>query len=101
MRQQCGSKVSKLVTFEEQLEAARRASDVKKIIFNGAPTTLVNLIGQKQYRRCARDIYYFLQSTVCLKQLAYGILELLLPSVFPELLEVVMDIHEKMRVEPV
>ncbi|KAL2537407.1 Phox-associated domain [Forsythia ovata] len=100
-RQQGGSKVSKPGTFEQQLEAARRASDVKKIIFNGVPTTLVSLIGQKQYRRCSRDIYYFLQSTVCLKQLAYGILELLLLSVFPELREVVLDIHEKMRVEPV
>lgn len=100
-RPQGWSKVSKLGTFEEQLEASRRARDVEKIIFNGAPTTLVSLIGQKQYRRCARDVYYFLQSTVCLKQLAYGILELLLLSVFPELREVVLDIHEKMRVEPV
>ena len=28
---------------------------------DGAPTTLVSLIGHKQYRRCARDIYYFSQ----------------------------------------
>lgn len=27
----------------------------------GAPTALVSLIGHKQYKRCARDIYYFLQ----------------------------------------
>ncbi|XP_011627743.1 uncharacterized protein LOC18446044 isoform X1 [Amborella trichopoda] len=82
-------------SFEQQLEAARRASDVKKMIFGGAPSTLVSLIGRKQYRRCARDIYFFLQSTICVKQLGYGILELLLVSIFPELHDVIVDIHEK------
>ncbi|KAL2468389.1 Phox-associated domain [Forsythia ovata] len=100
-RQQVGTRVSKQGTFEQQLEATRRASDVKKMLFNGAPTALVSLIGHKQYRRCARDIYNFLQSTICLKQLGYGILELLLISVFPELRDVVMDIHEKIRVQHV
>ncbi|CAH9148270.1 unnamed protein product [Cuscuta epithymum] len=87
-------------SFEEQLEAVRRASEVKKMLFDGAPSTLVSLIGHKQYRRCARDIYYFLQSSICIKQLAYGILELLLVTVFPELQDTVRDIHEKMRVQP-
>lgn len=96
-RHSASSKVSKPGSFEQQLEAARRASDVKKMILNGAPTTLVSLIGHNQYKRCAKDIYYFLQSTVCLKQLAYGILELVLVSVFPELREVILDMHEKMR----
>ncbi|CAN6459994.1 unnamed protein product [Victoria cruziana] len=83
------------VSFEMQREAARRASDVKKMILGGAPYTLVNLIGQKQYQRCAKDIYFFLQSTTCLKQLAYSILELLLVSIFPELKDVILDIHKK------
>jgi sorting nexin-13 len=92
------NKVSKPGSFEAQLEAARRASDVKKMLFDGAPTTLVSLIGHKQYRRCAKDIYYFTQSTVCIKQLGYAILELSLVSVFPELRNLVLDVHEKMRV---
>ncbi|XP_073144765.1 uncharacterized protein [Henckelia pumila] len=100
-RQQRGRRIIKPGSFEQQLEAARRASDVKKMIFDGAPATLVSLIGHKQYRRCGRDIYYFLQSTICLKQLGYGILELVLISIFPELREVVTDIHEKMHVQPV
>ncbi|KAK9109018.1 hypothetical protein Sjap_017078 [Stephania japonica] len=86
---------SKTGSFELQLEAARRASDVKKMLLGGAPTTLVSLIGHKQYKRCARDLYYFLQSNTCIKQLAYGILELLLVSIFPELREVIVDMHEK------
>ncbi|XAR72864.1 hypothetical protein NMG60_11019645 [Bertholletia excelsa] len=96
-----GGKVPKQGSFEQQLEAARRASDVKKMILNGAPSTLVSLIGSKQYKRCAKDLYYFLQSTICLKQLAYGILELVLVSVFPELRDVVVDIHKKMRTQPI
>jgi len=31
---------------------------------DGAPTALVGLIGQKQYKRCASDIYYFTQVKV-------------------------------------
>ncbi|XP_077233157.1 phox domain-containing protein isoform X2 [Tasmannia lanceolata] len=92
--------ISRPGSFEEQLEAARRASDVKKMILGGAPTALVSLIGHKQYRRCAKDIYFFLQSSVCLKQLAYCMLELVLVSVFPELRDLIQDIHEKMRPQP-
>ncbi|GER49864.1 Phox-associated domain [Striga asiatica] len=99
-RRQGGRRFNKQGSFQQQLEAARRASDVKNMIFNGAPAPLVSLIGHKQYRRCARDIYYFLQSTVCLKQLGYGIVELVLLSNFPELHDLVRDIHEKMHVQP-
>ncbi|XP_023874567.1 uncharacterized protein LOC111987089 isoform X1 [Quercus suber] len=93
-----GSKVSTSGAFEQQLEAARRASEVKKMLFDGAPTALVSLIGNKQYRRCARDIYYFTQSTTCVKQLGYAILEQSLVSVFPELKNLVYDVHEKMTI---
>ncbi|OAY79943.1 hypothetical protein ACMD2_23123, partial [Ananas comosus] len=92
-----GDKASRPSSFEQQLEASRRASDVKNLLLSGAPTALVSLIGHKQYRRCARDIYYFLQSTVCVKQLAYTMLELVLLTVFPELRELVADIHENAR----
>ncbi|PWA68105.1 Phox-associated domain-containing protein [Artemisia annua] len=119
-----GSKNTKQGSFEEQLQAVRRASEIKKMIFKGAPTTLVSLIGHKQYKRSAKDIYYFLQvnihtltkwsikwwsvpasniyskklqSAVCLKQLGYGLLELILITVFPELQEVIINIHEKKK----
>ncbi|XP_073013591.1 uncharacterized protein [Typha latifolia] len=85
-------KASRPSSFELQLEASRRASDVKKMLLDGAPTALVSLIGHNQYRRCARDIYYFLQ-------LAYTTLELVLVSVFPELRELITEIHEKARTQ--
>ncbi|KAG6383108.1 hypothetical protein SASPL_157145 [Salvia splendens] len=115
-KQPGGMSTTQSRSFERQLEAARRASYVKKLLFDGAPTTLVSLIGQKQYRQCTGDLYYFLQccfsgiksccfndlqSTVCLKQLSYGILELVLLSIFPELRELVLDIHEQSRYQPV
>ncbi|KAL1336935.1 hypothetical protein AAHE18_10G098400 [Arachis hypogaea] len=96
-----GSKISKSGSgsFEQELEASRRANDVKKLLFDGAPTTLVSLIGPKQYRRCARDIYFFTQSSICVRQLAYAILELVLISVFPEMRNVVQSVHESMHVQ--
>lgn len=42
--------------------------------------------------------YYELQSTICVKQLAYAILELSLVSIFPELRDLVLDVHQTMRV---
>ncbi|KAL2344868.1 hypothetical protein Fmac_006153 [Flemingia macrophylla] len=81
-------------SFEQELEAARRASDIKKLLFDSVPTTLVSLIGHKQYRRCARDIYYFSQSNICVKQLGYAILELALVTIFPEIRNVVLSIHQ-------
>lgn len=86
-------KISAPLSFEQQLEAARRASVVRDILLGGAPSTLVSLIGGKQYRRCANDIYFFLQSSVCVRQLAYSLLELLLITTFPELQEIILDIH--------
>ncbi|KAK8564288.1 hypothetical protein V6N13_005479 [Hibiscus sabdariffa] len=94
-----GSDVSKPGAFEQQLEATRRASNIKKMLFDGAPTTLVSLIGHKQYRRCARDIYYFTQSTICVKQLAFAILELVLVSVFPEMHDLVKELHCKKQIK--
>ncbi|XP_010467336.1 PREDICTED: uncharacterized protein LOC104747406 isoform X1 [Camelina sativa] len=89
-----GMKVAKPSSFEQQLEASRRASEIKKFLFHGAPTALVSLVGHKQYRRCARDIFYFTQSNVCIKQLTFAILELLLRSVFPEMQDLLRDIRE-------
>ncbi|CAA6657765.1 unnamed protein product [Spirodela intermedia] len=94
-----GSKGQKPSSFELQLEAARRASDIKKMFLDGAPTALVSLIGYKQYRRCAKDVYYFLQSTVCVKQLAYGMLELLIVSIFPELRNLVEGMHQRKHIQ--
>lgn len=94
-----GNRKSNTSSFELQLEASRNASEVKKLLLGGTPSTLVSIIGYKQYQRSARDIYYFLQSTVCVKQLTYAIIEQVLVTLFPELQKLIEDIHEKGRKE--
>ncbi|TVU26776.1 hypothetical protein EJB05_29337 [Eragrostis curvula] len=94
-----GNRKNGASSFELQLEASRNASEVKKLLLDGTPSTLVSIIGYKQYRRSARDIYYFLQSNVCVKQLAYAMLEQALVTIFPELRQLIDDIHEKGRKE--
>uniref|UniRef100_A0A0D9XPA5 PX domain-containing protein n=1 Tax=Leersia perrieri TaxID=77586 RepID=A0A0D9XPA5_9ORYZ len=97
--QSIGNRKDSASSFELQLEASRNASEVKKLLLGGTPSTLVSIIGYKQYRRSARDIYYFLQSNVCVKQLAYAMIEQVLMSLFPELRQLIEDIHEKGRKE--
>ncbi|XP_062182219.1 uncharacterized protein LOC133886568 [Phragmites australis] len=97
--QAIGNRKSGASSFELQLEASRNASEVKKLLLGGTPSALVSIIGYKQYRRSARDIYYFLQSNVCVKQLAYAMLEQVLVTIFPELHQLIDDIHEKGRKE--
>ena len=31
------------------------------LVPDGAPAALVSLVGKRQYRKCAKDIYHFLQ----------------------------------------
>ncbi|XP_024533472.1 uncharacterized protein LOC9636552 [Selaginella moellendorffii] len=81
------------LSFEDELEAARRKMVVRELLQDQAPTALVSLIGRKQYMRCAKDIYSFLQSQVCIKQLAYSLLEKVLGAAFPELEDLILEVH--------
>lgn len=78
---------------DQQMEESRRAKFVRELMIDNAPAALVGLVGRKEYERCARDIYFFLQSAVCLKQLAYGLVEMLLLAAFPELDNIVSSCH--------
>ncbi|GAV64481.1 PX domain-containing protein/PXA domain-containing protein/Nexin_C domain-containing protein [Cephalotus follicularis] len=81
---------------EEQLqEADRRAKFVYELMIDNAPAAIVGLVGRKEYEQCAKDLYFFLQSSVCLKQLAYDLLELLILSAFPELDYVFKQLNEE------
>ncbi|KAI3759679.1 hypothetical protein L6452_07673 [Arctium lappa] len=75
------------LTWEEiqEQEAKRRSKLVYELMIDKAPAAVVGLFGRKEYEQCAKDVYYFIQSSVCLKQLAFDLLELLLMSAFPEL----------------
>ncbi|XAR67716.1 hypothetical protein NMG60_11002592 [Bertholletia excelsa] len=79
----------------QQREAERRAKFVYELMIDNAPAAIVGVVGRKEYEKCAKDLYYFLQSSVCLKQLAYDLLELLLLSAFPEMDSVLRKLHEE------
>ncbi|CAA3024050.1 Intermediate filament [Olea europaea subsp. europaea] len=68
-----------------QKEAELQAKFVYELMLDKAPSPIVGLVGHKEYEQCAKDLYYFIQSSVCMKQLAFNLLELLLLSLFPEL----------------
>ncbi|KAE9584611.1 putative Phox domain, sorting nexin [Lupinus albus] len=79
----------------QQREADRRAKFVYELMIDQAPPAIVGLVGRKEYEQCARDLYFFLQSSLCLKQLAFDLFELLLLSAFPELDHVFKQLHEE------
>ncbi|KAG8086531.1 hypothetical protein GUJ93_ZPchr0010g10236 [Zizania palustris] len=85
---------SNYLTDEQRLEDAHRANFVHELIIDKAPSALVSLVGRKEYERCAQDMYFFLQSPVCLKLLAFELLELLVLAAFPELDDTVRKWHE-------
>ncbi|MCO5602326.1 hypothetical protein L7F22_056456 [Adiantum nelumboides] len=87
------SRLDQSAFFESQLEASRCAHVVHEVLVEGGPAALVSLIGKKQYTKCAKDIYHFLQSTIFLKQLTYSVLETLLAATFPELTRLIIDIR--------
>ncbi|XP_042020881.1 uncharacterized protein LOC121768437 [Salvia splendens] len=84
------------LTLEEiqQLEAEQRAKFVYELMIDKAPAAIVGLVGRKEYEQCAKDLYYFIQSSVFMKQLAFDLLELLLLSSFPELDHVFRELDQ-------
>ncbi|XWS18995.1 hypothetical protein CRYUN_Cryun32bG0092800 [Craigia yunnanensis] len=80
---------------QQQLEAERRAKFVYELMIDNAPAAIVGLVGHKKYEQCAEDLYFFIQSSVCLKLLAYDLVELLLLSAFPEMDYVFKQLHEE------
>ncbi|KAH7547284.1 hypothetical protein FEM48_Zijuj01G0293400 [Ziziphus jujuba var. spinosa] len=80
---------------QQEQEARRRAKFVYDLMIENAPAAIVSLVGHKEYQQCAKDLYFFLQSSVCLKQLAFDLLELLLLSAFPELDYIFKQFHEE------
>nr|XP_043615564.1 uncharacterized protein LOC122587454 isoform X2 [Erigeron canadensis] len=79
----------------QEREAQRRSKLVYELMIDKAPATVVSLFGRKEYEQCAKDVYYFIQSSVCLKQLSFDLLELLLLSTFPEMESVFQQLHDE------
>ncbi|GAB2228110.1 hypothetical protein Droror1_Dr00009940 [Drosera rotundifolia] len=82
---------------DEQLrmEVDRRAKFVYDTLMDNAPAAVVGLIGRKEYEQCAKDLYFFIQSSVCLKQLMLDLVELVLVAVLPEMEGPIKQLHEE------
>ncbi|KAL2928516.1 Sorting nexin-13 [Bienertia sinuspersici] len=83
------------VTDLQQKEADRRAKFIYELMIDNAPATVVSIVGRKEYEQCAKDLYYFLQSSVCVKQLFMDLLQLVLLYAFPELDHKFKQLHEE------
>ncbi|XP_073292079.1 uncharacterized protein [Primulina huaijiensis] len=79
----------------QQKEAERRAKLVYEVMIDKAPAAVVGLVGRKEYEQCSKDLYYFIQSSVFMKQLAFELLQLLLLSAFPELDSVFRKLYDE------
>ncbi|KAL8256755.1 hypothetical protein R6Q59_028796 [Mikania micrantha] len=79
----------------QEQEAQRRSKLVYELMIDKAPAAVVSLFGRKQYDQCAKDVYNFIQSSVCLKQFSLDLLELLLLSAFPEMDTVFQQLHDE------
>ncbi|XP_071731890.1 uncharacterized protein [Rutidosis leptorrhynchoides] len=79
----------------QKREDQRRSKLVYELMIDKAPATVVSLFGRKEYEQCAKDVYHFIQSSVCLKQFAFDLLELLLMSAFPEMDYVFQKLHDE------
>ncbi|KAL9350705.1 hypothetical protein Peur_057960 [Populus x canadensis] len=80
---------------QQQQDAVRRAKFVYELMIDNAPAAVVGLVGRKEYEQRAKDLYFFLQSSACTKQLAFDLLELLLLTAFPELDSVFRQLREE------
>ncbi|XP_030491797.2 uncharacterized protein LOC115707853 [Cannabis sativa] len=80
---------------DQQEEANRRANLVYELMIEKAPAAIVGLVGRKEYEQCAKDLYFFLQSSVFLKQVGFEVLELILVSAFPELDNTFKQLHDE------
>ncbi|KAL6994747.1 hypothetical protein U1Q18_044888 [Sarracenia purpurea var. burkii] len=46
---------------QQQKEAERRAKFVHELMIDNAPAAIVGIVGRKEYKQCAKDVYFFLQ----------------------------------------
>ncbi|CAI7784949.1 unnamed protein product [Closterium sp. NIES-53] len=80
-------------SFQQRLEAADKAARVHQLLLEMAPASIVPLIGLRHYQRSVSDLFSFVQSQVCVKQLAHALLEVVILALFPELHVVVAEIR--------
>ncbi|KAG5575443.1 hypothetical protein H5410_055577 [Solanum commersonii] len=81
----------------QQKEVEHRANLVYELMIEKAHAAVFGLVSHKEYEQCAKDLYYFIWSSVCLKLLVVDLVELILLSAFPELDGVFNILHQEKK----
>eukprot|EP00210_Caulerpa_lentillifera_P002905 g2773.t1 len=85
---------------EEEPDAKEVAEQLRVRLFRRAPAALVRLVGQNSYRNAMKDVYDMIQLKTFVRQIGYGVLEIGLLALFPELKELFAKIHMEAKSRP-
>lgn len=91
--------VTSLDAVEEESDAKKISEELRVRLFENLPVALVRLLGQKDLICAVKDIYDMLQMRTFVKQIGYGVLEIILLALFPELEDLFDKIHNEAKKE--
>lgn len=85
---------------EVEADAAEVAEKLRTRLFRHAPAALVRLVGRHNYMGAMKDVYDLLQLPTFVRQIGYGVLEIVLLALFPELKDLFARVHREARFMP-
>jgi len=81
-------------------DASDMAENLRTRLFRHAPAALVRLVGRRSYMVAMKDVYDMIQLPTFVRQIGYGVLEIVLLALFPELKDLFARIHREARFMP-
>ena len=69
------------------------SEQIHKMLMKDPPAALTALLGKAQCRQGLQDVFDMLHSEVFIKQIGFGLVEMLLAAEFPEIVGIVMEVH--------
>ena len=81
-------------------EVARKLHDRLLLHPPAAIVRLVRLLGRGSYMKAMKDVYDLLQLPTFVRQIGYGVVEIVLLALFPELKDLFAKIHREARLVP-
>lgn len=81
-------------------DAEEKADLLRIRLFRHAPAALVRLVGRNSYMGSMKDVYDMLQLQTFVRQIGYGVLEIVLLALFPELKDLFAKIHKEAKTKP-
>jgi len=85
---------------EEEVDAKEVADKLRVRLFRRAPAALVRLVGRNNYMKAMKEVYDMIQLKTFIRQIGYGVLEIGLLALFPELKDLFAKIHMEAKNRP-